>query len=223
MADSYAGFIDVGFLHAEGARKIRKKKAAVRLQAAEVVRWLQFLARTPFVDGSFLRAYWYDAAFGPEHPRYRDQRKFLDAIAHTPGIHLRLGHLAEHPSRLEKPIRQALASTAYRLGIEPDRLAAEFDRHWTFRPERRQKGVDTLIALDMVRLAGRSVFSTAVLIAGDRDLAEVVRTTQDFGVRTLVATPDEDSLSNELAQLADEVIVMNQDFLERMIADRDSS
>ena len=203
--------------------RFARKKTAVRLQAAEVVRWLQFLARTPFVDGSFLRAYWYDAAFGPEHPRYRDQRKFLDAIAHTPGIQLRLGHLAEHPSRLEKPIRQALASTADRLGVEPDRLTTEFDRHWTFRPERRQKGVDTLIALDMVRLAGRSVFSTAVLIAGDRDLAEVVRTTQDFGVRTLVATPDEDSLSNELAQLADEVIVMNQDFLERMIADRDSS
>lgn len=124
---------------------------------------------------------------------------------------------------MEKPIRQALASTADRLGVEPDRLTTEFDRHWTFRPERRQKGVDTLIALDMVRLAGRSVFSTAVLIAGDRDLAEVVRTTQDFGVRTLVATPDEDSLSNELAQLADDVIVMNEDFLERMMADRASS
>ena len=152
MTDSYAGFIDVGFLHAEGARKIRKKRSSVRLQAAEVVRWLQSLTRTPFVDGSFLRAYWYDAAFGPEHPRYRDQRKFLDAIAHTPGVQLRLGHLAEHPSRLEKPVRQALA--------------------------------------------------------------------QDFGVRALVATPDEDSVSKELAQLADEVIVMNQDEIEKMMAYR---
>jgi len=83
--------------------------------------------------------------------------------------------------------------------------------------------VDTLIALDMVRLAGRSVFSTAVLIAGDRDLAEVVRTTQDLGVRTLVATPDRSSLASELAQLADEVIVIGQDALARMMPDRTPS
>ena len=65
---------------------------------------------------------------------------------------------------------------------------AEFDRNWTFRPERRQKGVDTLIALDLVRLAGHSVFDTAVLVSGDRDLAEAVRATQDLGSQVVIAT-----------------------------------
>lgn len=47
----------------------------------------------------------------------------------------------------------------------------DFAKHWTFYPECEQKGVDTLIALDLVRLAGRSVCSTALLTAGDRDLS----------------------------------------------------
>ena len=98
--------------------------------------------------------------------------------------------LRKGPSPLEQPIRRALESTAAGLGLEPEELLAEFDRHWTFRPNRQQKGVDTLIALDMVRLAGRSVCATMVLVAGDRDFAEVVRASQDFGTRVLVATPE---------------------------------
>ena len=46
-----------------------------------------------------------------------------------------------------------------------------------------------MITLDMVRLAGRSGYSTAVLVAGDRDLAEAVRAARDFGAQILVATP----------------------------------
>lgn len=117
-------------------------------------------------------------------------------------------------------IRNALISTADGLGIPQDRLTTEFEKHWKFQPDRKQKGVDTLISLDMVRLAGRSAFSTAVLIAGDRDLAEVVRTTQDFGVRTIVATPNRWSLSTELAQLADEVIEIEDGDLKKMLNDR---
>ena len=80
--------------------------------------------------------------------------------------------------------------------------------------------MDTLITLDMVRMAGRSVFSNAILIAGDRDLAEVVRTTQDFGVRTVVATPDPSIVAQELAQLADELITIPMDVIEQMMPDR---
>ena len=111
MSESYAGFIDVGFLHAGGAATLKKKKDAVRLQASEIVDWL----RTPGhfgIEGAFLRAYWYDGAYDPKHAAYENQRKYFNAIAHTTGIQLRLGHIAEHPSRLEKPTRLALANTA---------------------------------------------------------------------------------------------------------------
>ena len=219
MSESYAGFIDVGFLHASGSAKLKKKKDAVRLQASQIVDWL----RTPGhfgIEGTFLRVYWYDGAYDPKHAAYENQRKYFSAIAHTTGIQLRLGHIAEHPSRLEKPIRLALSNTARCINVPPAELLREFDRRWTFYPERTQKGVDTLITLDMVRLAGRSVLTNAVLIAGDRDLAEVVRTTQDFGVRTVVATPDPSFVAQELAQLADELITIPIDVIEKMMPDR---
>ena len=220
LPETYVGFVDAGFLHAAGSKRIRRKKGSTRLQAKTVADWFRSLTQKQIVNGTFLRAYWYDGAFDPNHERFGDQRRFFDAIAHTPSVQLRLGHIAERRSRLERPIRNALVSTAKGIGVLPDRLTTEFDKHWTFRPDRQQKGVDTLIALDMVRLAGRSAFSTAVLIAGDRDLAEVVRTTQDFGVRTIVATPNRSSLSTELAQLADEVITIEDIDLERMLEER---
>ena len=118
------------------------------------------------------------------------------------------------------PIRRALRKTAEGLGIDSDALLAEFDSQWTFYPDRQQKGVDTLIALDMVRLAGRSVFSTVVLIAGDRDMAEVVRTVQDFGIRVVIATPNRRSVAAELAQLADSVIEIQEAACKRMLTAR---
>ena len=220
MSGTYAGFIDAGFLRAEGAKVLGQSPKGVRPDAIAVVGWFRHLARQEFLDDTFLRAYWYDSAFDPSHSAYVGQRSFFDAIALTPGLQLRLGHIAEGPSPLEQPIRRALESTAVGLGVEPDALLAEFDRHWTFRPTRQQKGVDTLIALDMVRLAGRSFCATMVLVAGDRDFAEVIRTSQDFGTRVLVATPRRTSVSREVAQLADDVIDITEADIGRMLTPR---
>ena len=117
-------------------------------------------------------------------------------------------------------MRRALRETAEGLGVDPDELLSEFNSRWTFPPDRRQKGVDTLIALDMVRLAGRSAFSVAVLVAGDRDLAEVVRTVQDFGIRVIIATPNRKSVAAELAQLADSVICISEADRQNMLLPR---
>ena len=171
---------------------------------------------------TFLRTYWYDGAFETNHQDYQQQRQFLDAVAYTPGIELRLGHIAERKPRLRSPIEKALRDTADGLAIDRDALIAEFNRHWTFRPERQQKGVDTLIALDMVRLAGRSICSTMVLLAGDRDFAEVVRTVQDFGVGVFVATPNRASVARELAQLADGIIDISATDIQQMLHIRPS-
>lgn len=220
MSGTYTGFIDASFLRAEGAKAIGQSPKGVRPDAQAVVGWFRSLAGKEALGQTFLRAYWYDSAFDPSHPSYVGQRSFFDAIALTPGLQLRLGHIAEGTSPLEQPIRRALESTAVGLGMEPEDLLAEFDRHWRFRPNRQQKGVDTLIALDMVRLAGRSVCETMVLIAGDRDFAEVVRASQDFGTRVLVATPKRGSVSREIAQLADEVIDVTEDEVRQMLTPR---
>lgn len=221
MSGTYAGFIDASFLRAEGAKAIGQSPKGVRPDALAVVKWCRDLAdQESLLDQTFLRAYWYDSAFDPSHSNYTGQRSFFDAIALTPGLQLRLGHIAEGTSPLEQPIRRALESTAVGLDMKPEDLLAEFDRHWTFRPNRQQKGVDTLIALDMVRLAGRSVCETMVLVAGDRDFAEVIRASQDFGTRVLVATPKRISVSREVAQLADDVIDISEDEVRRMLTPR---
>ena len=94
--------------------------------------------------------------------------------------------------------------------------------HLVARPEQpdrslQQKGVDTLLALDLVRLAGRSVFTTAVLIINDRDFSEAIRAAQDFGVRVLIATPNKHRVASELTQLADGLIVIPPQVLEKML------
>ena len=224
MPPTYAAFIDAGYLRAEGAKAIGKRPREIRLDASAAVAWLR-ASHSKFEDAeshTFLRAYWYDGAFEPSHAEYPGQRRLFDAIAHTPGVQLRLGHIAERRSRLEKPMREALVKTAEGLEIDPNQLLSEFDKRWKFYPERRQKGVDTLIALDMVRLAGRSIFSTAVLIAGDRDLAEVIRTAQDFGVRTIIATPNRNSAAAEVAQLADGMVDISESDCQDMLPSRTS-
>ena len=220
MPEPYVGFVDAGYLRVEGARKLGKRATAVRPNASTVADWFLSRPSNELEGQTFLRAYWYDGAFDPWHPEYGGQRRFFDAIAHTPGVQLRLGHIAERQSRLGNPIRYALRNTAAGLGIESDKLIAEFDKNWTFYPDRQQKGVDTLITLDMVRLAGRSAFETAIVIAGDRDLAEVVRTVQNYGVRVLIATPNRASVANEVLQLADDIIDITEEDVHKMLPDR---
>lgn len=218
MTQAYAGFIDVGFLRAAGGAVLGQRAAAVNPNASAVADWFRRADAMPQLSGqTFLRAYWYDGAFDPSHPNYAGQRSFFNAIARTPGIQLRLGHIAEYPNPLEVFIKQALANTAQDLGLDPAQFLAAFNQRWTFRPERQQKGVDTLIALDMVRLASRSAYNTAVLIAGDRDLAEAIRTAQDFGVRVLLASPSLQNVAQEVAQLADDLIDISETDLRLML------
>ena len=87
----------------------------------------------------------------------------------TPGVYVRLGHIQERQNRHRTGVERALERTAADVGCEPGTLLAAFARHWEWRPVREQKGGDTLMALDMVRLAQGGAFSTAILVSGDRD------------------------------------------------------
>ena len=218
LSASYAGFIDAGFLRAEGARALGENPRGLRLDAEAVVTWFDSLSYS--LEQTFLRAYWYDARFEPGHDHAEGQRRFFIALGQTPGIQLRLGHIVEYRPWFEPGIREAIKRTAVGVGVDPDVMMNEFDRHWTFRPERRQKGVDTLVALDLVRLASRNVFDTAVLISGDRDLAAVVRTVQDWGCRVVVATPDRYCVAREVLELADRVIEIDEEGLHMMLPRR---
>jgi uncharacterized LabA/DUF88 family protein len=55
------------------------------------------------------------------------------------------------------------------------------------RYEATQKGVDVLLALDMLRFALKGNYDTATLVSGDGDFAEIVRMVKDEGKRVEVA------------------------------------
>lgn len=81
----------------------------------------------------------------------------------------------------------------------------------------RQKGVDTLLTLDLVRLAGRADCTTAILVLSDRDFVEAIRAAQDFGVRVLIATTNEHRIASELRQVVDGIIEIPRAVVREML------
>jgi uncharacterized LabA/DUF88 family protein len=94
---------------------------------------------------------------------------------------------------------------------------AKFAQHFSIRPELRQKGVDTRITLDIARLAQRRAFDGAVVIAGDRDLAEPIRVAQDEGVVITVASPALHTVAREVRELADHLAEIPAEGLAKML------
>lgn len=85
---------------------------------------------------------------------------------------------------------QQLEPDAYRKSASfMDRLEyipyVETSRAWLMYPpgggKPVQKGVDMRVALHMVRLAYNNSYDTAILVSGDADLVEAVRTVKDLG------------------------------------------
>lgn len=200
------GFIDFGFLKRASCKPLNASAKRLTPKPEGVVNWLKSIQYQD--PEGFLRAYWYDGAFDPRHAKHNAQRRYFDGIAAVPGIQLRLGHLQELKPKWQYAVQKALDAA------ELDRKA--FEAHFQFRPELGQKGVDTRITLDLVRLAQRHAYDVGVLVAGDRDLAEPVRVAQDEGRRIIVAAPAKASVAVELKQLADEVIELTPIMLQSM-------
>lgn len=201
--DRLIGFVDFGYLKAGARKALSARVADLKPKPEGLVSWLEAQ------PGELLRAYWYDGAYDPRHTKHRAQRKYFDTIAAVPGIQLRLAHLRESKPSWQFAVRAAIK----KCGVSVE----DFEKHFEFRPQLEQKGVDTRITLDMVRLAQRHAYDVGVLIAGDRDLAEPVRVAQDEGRRIVVAVPEGAGLAVELKQLADEVVELTKADLAQML------
>ncbi len=207
--DRFVAFLDVGYLDAASASTLKQDKRKITAKPAEWVTWLKASGGNLPGSPTFLRAYWYDGAYDPRHPSYKAQRKYLDGIAEIPGIQLRLGHLkVKRTPKWHYAVKLALRN------MEVDQV--KFEEHFEFRPELEQKGVDTRITLDIVRLAQRRVYDAAILVAGDRDLAEPVQLAQEEGCRMILAVPDGGSVAWELRQIADEVRPISKSELKKL-------
>lgn len=82
---------------------------------------------------------------------------------------------------------------------------------------REQKGVDALIYRDLMTLARERAVADALLLSGDEDLREGVRSAQDMGVRvTLLGIPPKKqkyNQSRDLVNEADNLVVLGKEQL----------
>lgn len=124
--------------------------------------------------------------------------------------------------------RDCLIRTTYYDGRPDENEAKELTRYWNGiealpdtdlgwgtlrggergRKAPRQKGVDTLIAVDMLSGAAAGSYDLAVLAAGDEDFTPVVHEVRRYGVRILLAAHAR-SLSGELRRSADRVLELD--------------
>lgn len=200
MRPVVAGFVDVGFVRATVADTLGVDRARVRLNASAIVHLVEEIATAR--ESHTLRTYWYDGQYMPDDPRYTSQMKYLDAVANVPGLRLRLGQLLERTPAWHADLHRAL----HRIGVDPTALV----QHFNFAPELVQKGVDTLMVLDLVMLSQGRAYDTAVLFTGDRDVSEAVRTCQDQGRQVVLVAPAGRSVAAPLRALADYVVTLTE-------------
>lgn len=193
--------VDAGFLTRSSGSLLKGK---VTIEGEEVVHWSRVVAKRLSLD--FLRAYWYDGAY-PESNRelYSNQRKRFDDLEKCSGLQLRLGHLENRPFDFKPALKRAAES----LGVDYRRLMNEMNLERIYQ----QKGVDTLLVLDMIRLVQQNSCRVILLIAGDRDLAEAVRTVQGLGATVILAHPERGPIADELRDLADDRIILTENLV----------
>jgi uncharacterized LabA/DUF88 family protein len=79
--------------------------------------------------------------------------------------------------------------------------------------QNQQKGVDALIYRDMITLAQQRAVTDIVLVSGDEDLREGVRTAQDYGVRVVLVGIEAErgyNQSEELTYEADRLLTLDR-------------
>ena len=78
----------------------------------------------------------------------------------------------------------------------------------------QEKGIDVLIATDMLVHAARRNYDVAILVSDDTDFADAVQAVKDFGRNVEVALFGERNSSRRLRDVADRVIPMNRRYFD---------
>ena len=73
-----------------------------------------------------------------------------------------------------------------------------------------EKGVDVQLAVDMIRLANKNTYDTAILVSGDGDFAPAIEIVQDWGKHVEVAFP---SRSSHLLNICDRYSRLDEEFM----------
>lgn len=133
----------------------------------------------------------------------------LGAEAEPSERHLRTYWYDGAPGGTPSPSQNAVA---YQAGVKV-RLGTTVARGEGFA----QKGVDSLIVRDLIRLSQNHAISTAYLLGGDEDLRQGVVEAQDMGVRVVLvgigAAEGEQNVATTLMREADDVMMLDHERL----------
>jgi uncharacterized LabA/DUF88 family protein len=214
MAGHFAAFVDGGFLKAAGSKAIGEKNHRIIVDGEALMTWLRRI-RPYHADDELLRAYWYDGEYDPSHSQYHAQRRIFEALDSVPGLEVRLGYLVERQPNWQHALRQALVACGVDL--------ATFKKHFEMRPDLIQKGVDTLITMDLIGHSRSHSYEWALLIAGDHDLVDPVRSVENDGHRVVVAVPEGAGIAPTLRRRADKFVTIDQSSLRSFLKTRSST
>jgi uncharacterized LabA/DUF88 family protein len=122
---------------------------------------------------------------------YAGQQKFFDRLRMNPYFDVRLGRRVRRDREYECP-----------------QCGHKFTKT-TFQ----QKGVDSLIAFDLIALATRDAYDIAILVAGDQDFVCPILEVRMIGKQVENAFI-EDGWSPALRGVVDKAILLDADFLQ---------
>ena len=135
---------------------------------------------------------YYEAPLLPDVNKqsYNSQQKFFDRLRMNPYFDVRLGRRVKRDKEYECPeCSHKFVKTTY-----------------------EQKGVDTLIAFDLVALATRNAYDIAILVAGDQDFVRPILEVKMMNKRVENAFTER-AWSPILKNVVDKEILLDEDFL----------
>ncbi|MCY3763795.1 MAG: NYN domain-containing protein [Gemmatimonadetes bacterium] len=132
-----------------------------------------------------------------ETTEFKQNEALIADLKLQPNFAVRLGELANRGWRLRHRV----------LGKLPQKDTQRYISASDIRPNLVQKGIDVMMAIDMVTLSLKRLVGAVVIITGDGDLVPALKLARVEGLRVLLVKPKGDvQIAKELFVHADLVI-----------------
>ena len=151
-------------------------------------------------DGRLRTYYYYCMPFqgsppsAEESSRYSRADKFTKSLSKLPKFEVRLGRF----QRIQNGSSAAAAAAA---------AAAVYV----------QKGVDVMLAVDLVKMSWSKQIDRAIILASDSDFIYAVQTAKDAGVSTLLCYSDRHPVSDLMLDVFDERLIITDELLKHCL------
>ena len=204
--------IDAEYLRKEAQKVLDREHT--HLNAGALARWLR--------DGDpYGSIRWYDAYHKSNHPQANNRRMFFNHMAQEASIKLRMGTLVERSNTLiDRALNRVMPDIAKELGVPTKSLVDAFAKHWVSHSISKQKGVDALLIMDMLDLAGSGRFDAIRLCAGDTDFLPVINRAQQEGVAVHLVVPRPESIATPFWADVDCITGIPREILDEAFTER---